>query len=176
MAIDDIHEKHKSPKYIKRSAEEKQQIIDKFINDFVSHYIFRNMIVDDMDFKPRNITYIRENEDGKTNYILAPANDFEFVCSFRREGLMVENIQKNLEYLCKNYPDVTDTFMQRLKQRIVKNGNIDETKIESIFKKVMKDEDYYKYLKSRLILNLETLISEYDRITEKSNDGISLVD
>ncbi len=176
MAIDDIHEKHKSPKYIKRSAEEKQQIIDKFINDFVSHYIFRNMIVDDMDFKPRNITYIRENEDGKTNYILAPANDFEFVCSFRREGLMVENIQKNLEYLCKNYPDVTDTFMQRLKQKIVKNGNIDESKIESIFKKVMKDEDYYKYLKSRLILNLETLISEYDRITEKSNDGISLVD
>lgn len=66
--------------------------------------------------------------------------------------------------------------MQRLKQRIVKNGNIDETKIESIFKKVMKDEDYYKYLKSRLLLNLETLISEYDRITEKSNDGISLVD
>ena len=81
-----------------------------------------------------------------------------------------------MEYLCKNYPDVTDTFMQRLKQRIVKNGNIDETKIESIFKKVMKDEDYYKYLKSRLLLNLETLISEYDRITEKSNDGISLVD
>lgn len=176
IALDEIKEKHKDPMYKKLSPEKKQQIIDKFLQDFVSHYIFRNMIVDDMDFKPRNVTYIKEKEDNRTNYSLAPANDFEFVCSYRRESLMAENTKVNLEYLCKNYPDATNDFMQRLKKRIVKNGTIDASKIESIFKKVMKDEDYYKYLKSRLILNLETLVSVYDSIAEKSNDVNTLVD
>ena len=176
VAEDEIKEKHKDPTYKKLSPEQKQQIIDKFLQDFVSHYIYRNIIVDDMDFKPRNVTYIKEKEDNRTNYYLAPSNDFEFVCSYRRESLMAENTKVNLEYLCKNYPGATNDFMQRLKKRIVKNGTIDDSKIESVFKKVMKDEDYYKYLKSRLILNLETLVSVYDSITEKSNDVNTLVD
>lgn len=176
MAEDEIKEMHKNPNYICRTEEEKETIINNFLNEFVEHYIFRILIVDDMDFKPRNITYIKEEDNGKLNYILAPANDFEFVCSFRRQDLMESNVSESLEYLCAKYPQVTANFMERLKKRIIKNGHVNETKIDNIFDSVMKHRDYYKYMSSRLSLNIDKVIETYDTIFQKSLGGNGIVD
>lgn len=139
---------------------------DKFIRDFVPHYMFRNMMIDDSDFKPRNLNYITEIKDGIKNVYLAPSNDYEFAMTYRTTKLMQENMRENMEYLCQNYPEETSKFVENIKKRLYKNNQLSMSKIHKIFTEVEKDEDYIATMEDRLLLNINTMVEEYDRIRE----------
>lgn len=148
---------------------------DKFVRDFVPHYMLRNMLLDDSDFKPRNINYITEIKDGVKNISLAPANDFEFAMSYRRRDLMRENMQENMEYLYENYPEETTKFVDNIKKKLFKNNQLNSSKIRKIFEEVEKDKEYFSFLEERLLTNIDAMVQQFDSVKEKRDKQVDLV-
>lgn len=164
-------------KWNERGSDEHQNDTkDKFVRDFVPYYMFRNMILDDSDFKPRNVNYITEMKDGIKNVTLAPANDFEFAMTYRTTALMQKNMHENMEYLCANYPKETDAFINNMKTRLYKNGKLNTAKIHKIFTDIERDEEFIHMLEDRLLENIVTMMAEYDRIKVENTNQVDMVD
>lgn len=161
----------------KGTSEHQAETKKKFVSDFVSHYIFRNLILDDSDFKPRNVNYITEiNNEGVKDIKLAPANDFEFAMTYRRKTLMKDNISKNMKYLYENYNKETCEFMDRLKRVLYKTGELNNSKIHKIFTDVEKDAEYVTMLEGRLLENIETLVNSYEHEKRENAKQVALGD
>lgn len=152
--------------------EELKTMQDNFVKDFIPHYMFRNMICDDADFKPRNINYIIENNDGKRNMKLAPANDYEFIMTFRAQKEMEHATKKNLNYLLKKYPEETMKFVENLKSKVLENNKFNSKALHEVFNSVIKDANLFKKREARIKLNLETLFDEYDKLVSINQNDI----
>ncbi len=154
---------HKIMKEYEYGDEELQMMQDKFVKDFIPHYMFRNMICDDADFKPRNINYIIEDNEGKKNMQLAPANDYEFIMTFRTRKDMEFATKHNLQYLLDNYPDETINFVENLKSKFLKNNKFETKGLHNVFLSAIKNPSLFKKREDRIKYNLKTIFDEYNK-------------
>lgn len=161
---------YRIPKKLRPSDEVIKSSTDKFIRDIIPYYITRNIILDDSDFKPRNVCFLKENVDGKTNISLAPSNDYEFIFTFRRASLWHDNLLENLTFLCKNYPEETKMYMDKLKQNVFTKGSLNVNKINSVFKSLEYRPDDFSYAKDKLAENINTLADMYSHISNQINE------
>lgn len=120
--------------------------IDEIIEDFIMSYFIKFAVLGDLDFKPRNVSFI---ENAKTDEIkLAPNYDYEF-CFTNNTDIVKQNLWKEIAYVFENYPQTGQKLYEKLKN--IKS--IDELKtnltIPSEYEKKLANS-YLEYVSERI--------------------------
>lgn len=104
----------------------------KICNDFVSLYLFRQFTLDDADFKAVNVAILHNTKNNR--FELAPNFDMEMCFKpSRAKGYDHEFAMVNIDYCARNYADILDDFIDRMK------AVNDRKKINKLFKSEIKD-------------------------------------
>ena len=98
--------------------------------DFVQQFLFRNVILDDGDFVPNNVTLIK---DLKTkNLSFAPINDYEFIFAGREESDFEEDVRKYIKYIGEKYPEELKEFANKIQKTFYKDGVLQEEFLQEL--------------------------------------------
>lgn len=159
---------NKLNKVISKKNKDKNIIIDRFIKDFVPQFILRNLILDDWDFSPRNIIYIKEKNDNYTNYKLGPSNDYEFILMYRSNIVVRRVIEYNIKYLFNNYPNELNSFMSGLNKRLFKNNQLDYEKLKKPFNHIVENEEIADEMISNIKFRIETIMENYKNLCQNA--------
>ena len=104
--------------------------IKKLKKDFVQQFLFRNVILDDGDFIPNNVTLIK---DLKTkNLSFAPINDYEFIFVGREESDFEEDVRKYIKYIGEKYPEELKEFTNKIHKTFYKDGVLQEEVLKDL--------------------------------------------
>lgn len=104
--------------------------IKKLKKDFVSQFLFRNVILDDGDLVPKNVTLIK---DLKTkNLSFAPINDYEFIFAGREERDFEEDVRKYIKYIGEKYPEELKEFTNKIHKTFYKDGVLQEEVLKDL--------------------------------------------
>lgn len=97
--------------------------IERVVEDFVRQYIFKKYIVHDSDLCSVNIGFV-VNPDGK--YEVAPAFDFSNCFAPGVRTPQGEGMEKDIEYLSKNYPHILSRVAKDFETAYGKKDEIKE--------------------------------------------------
>lgn len=104
--------------------------IKELKKDFVQQFLFRNVILDDGDFVPKNVTLIK---DLKTkNLSLAPINDYEFIFAGREESDFEEDVRQYIKYIGEKYPEELKEFVNKIQVTFYKDGVLQENFLQKL--------------------------------------------
>lgn len=149
----------------------KQKNIEEIEHQFVQQYCLKNLILDDWDFKPRNLVYVKDLKND--TYSLGPVSDYEYILSYRKEDYFDKNCIDNVNYFLRHYKDEIDAFNKKINKAFYKNGCLQKDKLHKIFEKeTIQDKDYMKLI-DQLYVNIERFHNTYLELTNSKNLGKS---
>ena len=119
---------------LNKNVSNRYEMIDDVIGDFCVQMLFKNLILNDEDFKAYNISLIFSDDNKSVK--LAPAFDYEF-CNFKSFELhaFLEYLFEYFALMNKCCPKKLASFMDRLNKVCFKNnGEFNPTRISKIFR------------------------------------------
>ena len=143
--IDSIYQKyHKKPKINREQIKA----------EYVYSYLVRGVLVGDRDFNERNFGYIY-NE--KTNEVTFAPN-FDFELSFDRNAKSTRFVSENLEFIQKNYKEIYEAFIYRLKYFTMVEPDSGNPFFRTILEKDIIEQDQLDYFDRVLKNNADYLL------------------
>lgn len=146
-------------------VEDKQEIANQFIADFINLFVIKGLILADRDFRPYNVGIVHNS--GELDYRISPAFDYELCLipwgTFPRdidEATPIDGVSSTIKYLNKYYPQVLDDIVARLRQ----DG------LEDRIKKII--DEYAPDSRATILMNTfktqnNYFLDEYDRQIKK---------
>lgn len=154
---------------LKLPEKDKKPIINRFMCDFCTQMLFRNLIAGDQDLYPYNIGVVFSKD--RKNAFLAPAHDYEY-CDTATYSLLsfFEASSDYFEYMHKHCPKTLDKFMNRLKK--VFFDEYDDFRHDRLdaflyqFKPEYMSDNALDYYYNNLYNNISRLSFAYDAFME----------
>lgn len=136
----------------------------KTINqNIVYSWLIRYIFLGDLDFSGRNFGLLYDHNIGELK--TAPNYDFEYCLKkspLANQSAFAGRLAKNnLSYLQKNYSDVYNRFINKLKNLIKKNKFTHLSPLDNILQSINIDENLLNYYKNLIIENINTILA-YD--------------
>ena len=144
--------------------------IKKLKKDFVQQFLFRNVILDDGDFIPNNVTLIK---DLKTkNLSFAPINDYEFIFAGREEGDFEEDVWKYIKYIGEKYPEELKEFTNKIHKTFYKDGVLQEEVLKDLVSMKELEPDIEQEIFEQFRNNVDRFV-RLEKEYENSREEIS---
>lgn len=139
---------------LEKDIPNREQMMNDVVGDFCIQLFFRNLILNDEDFKAHNVCLIFSED--YTSVKLAPGLDYES-CNFKSYGLhsFLEYLFSYFDFMNKYFPEKLASFMARFEKVCYrKNGEFNPTRMN----KILRDnhsadyiaEDYMKCLEQNI--------------------------
>ena len=135
--------------------------IKKLKKDFVQQFLFRNVILDDGDLVPKNVTLIK---DLKTkNLSLAPISDYEFIFTGREERDFEEDVRQYIDYIGEKYPEELKEFTNKIQEAYYKNGVLQE----DVLKDLVRMKELEPDMEQEIFVQFRNNVSRFMRLEKE---------